>query len=142
MGRTEAMVFQYLYCPGIIYSIWKEVPNCDTCPHTKQSNIKYGKLAANLTEEIPWNTVCVDLIWPYVIRIKVQKENLHIKAITILDTVTRWFEIIQYNNMRVISTADLVEIMWLSLYPRPMEITYDQGSEFISHEFRKSPVEK
>ena len=31
--------------------------------------------------------------------------------------------------------------MWLSRYPRPMKIMYDQGSEFICHEFRKSLIE-
>ena len=37
--------------------------------------------------------------------------------------------------------ANLVETTWLSRYPRPMEIMYDQGSEFIGHEFRKSQIE-
>ena len=58
-----------------------------------------------------------------------------------IDTVARWFEITQYNNKRVISIADLVGTMWLSRYPRPMEITYDQGSKFIVREFRKSLIE-
>ena len=31
--------------------------------------------------------------------------------------------------------------MWLSIYPRPTEITYDQVKEFIGHEFRKSLIE-
>ena len=29
----------------------------------------------------------------------------------------------------------------MSIYPRPMEITYDQGSEFIDHEVRKPLIE-
>ena len=37
--------------------------------------------------------------------------------------------------------ANLVETMWLSRYPRPTEIMYDQGSEFIGHEFRKFLIE-
>ena len=36
---------------------------------------------------------------------------------------------------------NLVETIWLTIYPRPMEITYDQGSEFISHEFIKYQIE-
>ena len=32
--------------------------------------------------------------------------------------------------------------MWLSRYPRPIEIRYDQGSEFIGHEFIKSLIEE
>ena len=51
--------------------------------------------------------------------------------------VTRLFEIMQYEYTRVISIADLVENTWLSRYPIPMEITYDQGSEFIDYEFIK-----
>ena len=31
--------------------------------------------------------------------------------------------------------------MWLYRYPRPREITYDQGKEFIGHKFRKSLIE-
>ena len=31
--------------------------------------------------------------------------------------------------------------MWLSRYSRTTEITYDQGSQFIGNEFRKSLIE-
>ena len=39
----------------------------------------------------------------------------------------------------MISIANLVEIMWLSRYPRPTEIKYDQISEFIGYKFKKIP---
>ena len=42
-----------------------------------------------------------------------------------IDPVTGWFEI-QYNDKRQIAISNLVEITWLSRYPGPMEITYDQ----------------
>ena len=58
-----------------------------------------------------------------------------------IDPVTGWFKITQYDNKRLISIAELVETTWLTRYPRPMEITYDQGSEFIGHEFRKYLIE-
>ena len=45
-----------------------------------------------------------------------------------IDPVTGWFEITQYNNKRATSITKLVESMCLSRYPRPMDITYDQGS--------------
>ena len=45
-----------------------------------------------------------------------------------IDPVTGWFKITQYDDKRAISIANLVETMWLTIYPRPMEITYDQGS--------------
>ena len=58
-----------------------------------------------------------------------------------IEPVTGWFEITQYDDKIAISIANLVETMWLTRYPIPMEITYDQGSEFIGHEFIKSLIE-
>ena len=53
-----------------------------------------------------------------------------------IDPATGWFEIVQYDDKRAISIANLVEQQWLSRYPWPSLITYDRGSEFIGHEFR------
>ena len=36
---------------------------------------------------------------------------------------------------------NLVETTWPSIYPRPMEITYDQRKEFIGNEFIKFSIE-
>ena len=47
----------------------------------------------------------------------------------------------QYDNKRAISIVNLVETTWVIRYPRPMEIMYDQGSEFTGHEFRKCLIE-
>ena len=58
-----------------------------------------------------------------------------------IDTVTGWSEIAQYNNKRAISITILVETMWLSRYPRPMKIMYDQGSKFIGRAFIKPIIE-
>ena len=44
-----------------------------------------------------------------------------------IDPVTGQSELTQYNDKRAMSIANLVETTWLSRYPRPMDITYDQG---------------
>ena len=44
-----------------------------------------------------------------------------------IEPVTVWFEITQYENVRVISVANLVETKWLERYPSPTEIGNDQG---------------
>ena len=59
-----------------------------------------------------------------------------------IDHVTGWFKITQYNDKNEITIAYLVETRCLTRYPWPTKITYDQGSEFIGHEFRKSLIEK
>ena len=56
--------------------------------------------------------------------------------------VTGWFKITQYDDKIAITISNLVLNTWLTRYPRPMEITYDQGSELIGHEFIKSLIEK
>ena len=43
-----------------------------------------------------------------------------------INPVTGWFEVVRYNGKRVITIANLVETTWLSRYPIPTEIMYDQ----------------
>ena len=57
------------------------------------------------------------LIGPYRIRRKRKKENLNLKAITIIDRVTVWFEIAQFEYKIEISISSLVETMWSTRYP-------------------------
>ena len=45
-----------------------------------------------------------------------------------IGTVTVRLEITQYDNKIEISIVNLDETIWLTRYPRQMEITYDQGS--------------
>ena len=58
-----------------------------------------------------------------------------------INPVTGWFEIAQYEDKWAVSIVNLVETVWMSSYPRPIKITYDQGLEFIGHEFIKSLIE-
>ena len=108
-----------------------------TLVNKKLSNKKYGKLPAKLAKKIPWNKLCVYIIGPYVIVRKGKRKNLHLNAVTMIDPVTGWFEIAQYEDKIAISTANLVETSWMSRYPRLIKITYNQGEEFIGHEFIK-----
>ena len=86
--RTDATIHQHVYWPGIIDAVLKEVINCDTCQSTKRSNKKHGNLSAKEAEVIPFNKLCVYLIGPYAIRRNVQKENLNLRYVTMIDPVT------------------------------------------------------
>ena len=44
-----------------------------------------------------------------------------------IQPVTRWFEMTQYNDKKAMTIENLVEAMWMVWYPRPVEITYDRG---------------
>ena len=58
-----------------------------------------------------------------------------------IDPVTGWFETLLYEDKTEIPIANSVETTCLSRYPIPTEVMYDQGKEFIGHEFRKSLIE-
>ena len=96
---------------------------------------------------IPWHTVCVDLIGPYTIKGK-DGTILDFMCLTMIDPATSWFKIIKLPIARVTVERDEGEITkividkssaqisrlfnksWLCRYPRPVEIIYDNGSEF------------
>ena len=44
-----------------------------------------------------------------------------------IEPVTGWFKITQFDNKRAISIANLVKTTVLTMYIRKMEIMYDQG---------------
>ena len=53
-----------------------------------------------------------------------------------IDPVTGWFEIKQYDDKESITVANIVEQEWLARYPRPYLTTLDWGIEFIGQDFR------
>ena len=44
-----------------------------------------------------------------------------------IDPVTGLFDVLGYEDKRAMTITNLVKTAWLSRYPRPIEITYDQG---------------
>ena len=48
----------------------------------------------------------------------------------------------QYDDKIAISIEKLVGTTWLTRYTRTMEITYDQGSDFIGNGVRKTLIEE
>ena len=116
--------------------IRKHVSTCDTCQRTKKYKKKYGHLPEKTAEAVPWERLCVDLIGPYKIE-RIGQEDLELKAVTMIDPATSWFEIVQYDDKKSMTVANIVENTWLTRYPRPDICTMDRGSEFIGHAFKK-----
>ena len=48
-----------------------------------------------------------------------------------IDPATGWFEMREIKNKKAINVANIFEQAWLTRYPWPTEITYDQGNEFM-----------
>ena len=58
-----------------------------------------------------------------------------------IEPITGWFEGTHYSDKKATTIANLLESMWLFRYPWPVESTYDQGGEFLGHEFKNSLIE-
>ena len=58
-----------------------------------------------------------------------------------IDPVTGLFEIMQYNDNKSMKIANLVETMWMDMYPWLVNIKYDQGEGLIGHDFINTLIE-
>jgi transposase InsO family protein len=66
----------------------------------------------------------------------VMGQKLIFRALTIIDTVTNWTEIIPIYSKRSAHVGLQLENAWLSRYPRPVRIVFDQGTEFKGWAFQ------
>ena len=64
LNKTEAMICQNVYWPGIKEAVQRGLTGCYKCQRTKWKK-KYGKFPDKLADETPCNKLCVDLIGPY-----------------------------------------------------------------------------
>ena len=168
-GRTLGWYHHYLNHPGgdrlantlstVCY--WKGLTSqakgfckkCNKCQVSKKRKVRYGHLPPqNKGTLIPWETVHVDLIGPYTVKVNqeqpgqiIKEVELQLTCMTFLDPATGWFEIaevpyfdiddVKNKNKTAIdkSSARISQIfndVWLSRYPRPKKVIFDNGSEF------------
>ena len=68
---------------------------------------------------------------PYKVKQRHEKEMEALRCVTMIDPATSWFEIRKINDKKSFTVAQQVELAWLTRYPWPDEIIYDQGTEFL-----------
>ena len=76
----------------------------------------------------------MDLIGPWTLEINNQKHTF--SALTIIDMVTNLVEVVRIDNKSAAHVALHFENTWLSRYPRPLHLIYDQGGEFTGYAFQ------
>ena len=81
-------------------------------------------------ESIPWDTVCIDLlIGPYTV-IDQNGDDRILNAMTFVDPETGWFEIAEIPDKTSARISQIFNNTWLSDYPRPRQVIFDNGNEF------------
>jgi hypothetical protein len=132
--RTEATIRQHFYWKNLRKDVEQTCRRCKICQKSKASTSKYGKLPLKEAESEPWERLHVDLIGPY--KLNKQKGVKPLRAVTMIDPATGWFEVREIDTKHAYNVAEAVELAWLTRYPRPNIITYDKGTEFLA-EFAK-----
>ena len=131
--RLEATIRQLYTWPNLREHVHAHCRTCDKCQLSKKQRKKYGHLPAKDAEVTPWKRVNVDLIGPY--KIKSPKDNKNkapkeLRALTMIDPVTGWFEIKAILKPDAMMVMDAFYEAWICRYPRPEQIGFDNGSEF------------
>jgi IS30 family transposase len=83
-----------------------------------------------VAEATPWEIVQVDLIGPW--KVKTPSGVTNIRCCTAIDRATSWPEICEIIDKRSQTVMDAFQNNWLCRYPRPIQVTFDNGSEFKS----------
>ena len=106
--RTELTLRQHFYWPGMTKDIRAFVQRCHTCQVKKSCKRSYGHLPERDLPETPWHDVCVDLIGPYDLKDSSGAEYT-LKATTMSDPFTGWFEVVEIPNKKAITAASLFD---------------------------------
>ena len=132
--RLTSTIATHFYHPGLQAHVANIIRPCDACQRYKLPGRGHGQLPPREADIAPWQEVAVDLIGPWTI--KLHGQNYKFMALTSIDTVTNYPEIVRLNNKTSLHVAQQFENSWLSRYPRPMRCIYDQGPEFMGHDFQ------
>ncbi|MGH7955113.1 MAG: RNase H-like domain-containing protein, partial [Gloeomargaritales cyanobacterium] len=111
VGRTEHTIRLALTWPGMSRDVENHVQHCRQCQLLKKQRKKYGHLPPKKAESQPWHRLCIDLVGPYEVNTPSGKQVL--KALTMIDPATSWFEIVEIPNKQAITIAELVDQQWL-----------------------------
>ena len=99
----------------------------------KKSHKKYRQLPPKKVESVKWKRVNVDIVGPFMFCTSQNKKHV-LQALTMIDPVTCWFEIKDLKEINSNTTMEAFNNYWLCRYPRPQQISFDNGSEFVKHE--------
>lgn len=127
--RLERAIRQYFEHRYLHDTVIEFVKTCEACQKCKIVRTHYGEMPERLADFVPWSDIAVDLIGPWKIRDK--NGDIHeFLALTIIDVVTNYVEIIRLDNKTAEHVAAQFRNQWLARYPRPNSVIFDPGTEF------------
>ena len=126
--RMEKTLNVAFWWEGLRKDVEQFVRTCHECQLNKKVRKQYGKLPAKTAEDaIPWKRVNIDLIGP--LSVNTPSGTFKLDALTMIDPATGWFELKEVRERTANIVAQSFDDAWLSRYPRPQEIGFDNGGE-------------
>ena len=126
MHKTMAST---LYWEKMEDDIKQYVKQCKTCQRFKKQKKTYDKLPPKTVDLTPWDTVCIDLVGPNTVTDQKGNDRI-LNAMTFVDPATGWFEIAEIPDKTSARISQIFNNTWLSRYPRPRKVIFDNGNEF------------
>jgi len=133
--RVTRMVLQYFWHQDLRRRTEKLIQSCEVCQKNKLPGKGYGQLPSRQAQLTPWQEVAVDLIGPW--EMEMHGYTLSFRALTIIDTVTNFCEVVQITSKKADYIGQIFENTWLARYPRPIHCIFDQGTEFTGIGFMR-----
>ena len=134
--RLLRSISQFLYSPGLKEAVRSFVKTCDECQRYKNPGIGIGHLPPRDETAVPFEQIAIDTMGPWNIIIP-GYGKVTINAYSIIDTCTNLCELKRATQMNPtgLESVRVLEDTWLSRYPKPVRIIYDQGTEYRNIDF-------
>jgi hypothetical protein len=115
---------------GLTRKVQSHCKTCKLCQFNKKARTQYGKIPVKMSEATPWEIVQVDLVGPWEVNTISGVKTL--RYFTAIDPATSWPEICEIIDKISQEVMDAFHNNWLCCYPRPIQVTFDNGSKFKS----------
>ena len=132
---TSDTIALHYYHPRLSARCEDLISRCDACQCNKPALHGYGELPPRNAVNMAWQDVAINLIGPWTFT--VNDASYTFCALTMIDTVTNYCELIRINNKSAAHVGQKFENEWLSWYPHPQSCIYNQGNEFLGFQFQQ-----
>ena len=134
--RLLRSISQFLYSPGLKDKVNAFVKTCDACQRYKNPGPGVGHVPARNESMVPFEQIAIDTVGPWTLNIE-GLGKVTINAYSIIDTCSNLLELkrASQNNPSGKESVQVLEDTWLSRYPKPVRIIYDQGTEYCNIDF-------
>ena len=135
--KTFSTMNRLVYWPGLFKDIVSFINGCQICCTQKAGSKSYGLLKSSLNSLTPWTHIAVDILGPFNFFIDngIDELSPFKYSLSIIDICTRFVELVPLAGIDAIAVSKALDKAWLCRYPRPLFLTSDQGTQFLSSEF-------